>query len=437
MTVFGAISDFFNLADPLIRNVVLGTVLLAISSAMVGCFTFLRKRALVGDAVSHAVLPGICLAFMFQGTKDPFVLMIGAFVTGWLSLWLIDVITSKTKLHEDTVIGLILSVFFGIGTLLLSFIQQMDSLPDKTGLNHFLFGSAVAISNQDLYAFGGIAVLLIISVLILYKGFLVLSFDEAYTRTIGFPVKLLKLTLTTLTVLAVVVGIQAVGVVLMAAMLITPAATTRFWTPRLPLMILFSAILGALSGFFGAYGSYITNSPTGPWMVMVLSMAAVLSFLFAPKKGIISNLIRQRKYRAQIVEENILKAIYQLGEQHSKFYEEYTVDHLLDRRPMQPLKLTSGLSRLKKQGYLTNQSGQWTFSEQGKLRGQRLVKLHRLWELYLTTYLRIAPDHVHDDADTIEHIITPELEQRLEKLLEYPETDPHESVIPYKSNPNN
>ena len=423
--------DFLSFKDPNIRYVVIGSVLLTASSALVGTFTFLKKKALVGDAIAHAVLPGVCLAFILAGNKNPIALIVGAFITGWLSLVLIDLVTSRSKIKEDTAIGLMLSVFFGIGILLLTIIQKSGSAA-QTGLDQFLFGKAAALIGQDLIAFSALSTILIISIFLLFKEFSLLAFDSDFAASIGFPVRVLELTLTTLTVLAVVVGIRAVGVVLMAAMLITPAAAARFWTNKVSNMLLIAAVFGAFSGFTGAYISYIAPSmPTGPWIVVVISTVAFISFFLAPKKGIVYRQLRQRRIRHMITEENILKVFYQLGEKSGNYLQTWKVPDMLSHRGFIERNLRKGLNRLKKQGFVEEQNGSWQLTIEGKNKGQRLVKLHRLWELYLTRYLRIAPDHVHEDADTIEHILTPELETKLEKLLEYPEVDPHRSRIPY------
>jgi len=424
--------EFFSFTDPNIRYVVIGSILLTASSAIVGSFTFLKKKALVGDAVAHAVLPGVCLSFLLYGEKNPFILIIGAFLTGWLSLILIDYISAKSKIKEDTAIGLILSVFFGIGIFMLTIIQKSGNAA-QTGLDQFLFGKAASLVGQDLIAFAVIAVILISAVIFLFKEFTILAFDEDYASTLGLPVRAIELVLTTLTVLAVVVGIQAVGVVLMAAMLITPAAAARFWTEKIQIMVLLAAIFGAFSGLSGAYISYIAPSmPTGPWIVIVVSTIAFISFFMAPRRGIVYRMRNQRKIKKQINDENILKALYHLGEEEKNFFEKRTIGEILQKRAFHPASLKVGLKRLKRQGYIHNSNGHWYFSKAGRDKGQRVVKLHRLWELYLTEYLRIAPDHVHDDADTIEHILTPELEARLEKLLDYPKVDPHSSEIPYR-----
>jgi len=424
--------EFLSFSDPNIRFVVLGSILLTSSSALVGVFTFLKKKALVGDAVAHAILPGICLGFLFAGTKNPFYLITGAFVTGWISLILIDLITAKTKIKEDTAIGLILSVFFGIGIMLLTVIQHSGNAT-QSGLDQFLFGKAASLVGEDLWAFGFVAIILILSVVLLFKEFTLIAFDETYAETIGYPVRRLELTLTTLTVLAVVVGIQAVGVVLMAAILITPAAAARFWTDRIQSMIIIAAVLGAISGLTGAYISYVAPAmPTGPWIVVVISVIAFFSFFFAPKKGIVYKLWSQRKIRRQMNEENILKALYHMGERSGDYRESQTPERIKEIRTFSLVELKNGLRRLQQQGFVTKRNNGWALTPEGKDKGQRVVKLHRLWEVYLTKYLRIAPDHVHEDAETIEHLITPELEAKLEKILEYPKLDPHASEIPYK-----
>ena len=423
--------EFFSFSDPNIRYVVLGSLLLTSSSAIVGSFTFLKKKALVGDAVAHAVLPGVCLSFILYGEKNPFVLVIGAFITGWISLILIDVITSKSKLKEDTAIGLILSVFFGIGIFMLTTIQKSGNAA-QSGLDQVLFGKAASLVGDDLIAFSIISAILIVSVYIFFKEFTLLAFDEDFAATVGLPVRVIELLLTTLTVLAVVVGIQAVGVVLMAAMLITPAAAARFWTEKILTMVWLAALFGAFSGLAGAYISYVAPSmPTGPWIVVVVTTIAFISFFLAPGKGILYRLRNQQRIKKQIIDENILKALYQLGEEEKNFYEKRTIDEILSKRKFDAPTLRRGLKRLKREGFLKNKNGYWSYTKAGKRKGQRTVKLHRLWELYLTQYLKIAPDHVHDDADTIEHILTPELEERLEKLLDYPQVDPHQSEIPY------
>lgn len=422
--------EFFTFQYPNIKYVVFGTVLLSISSAIVGCFTFIQKKSLVGDVISHAVLPGICISFMASGSKDPFLLILGAFISGWISIAVMDAIIRNTKIKEDAATGLSLSVFFGFGILLMTYIQHSGNAA-QSGLDTFLFGKAAALVGKDLMAFSIIALVVLVAVFAFYKEFKLISFDPEFAKVTGVPVKRLEMVLTSITVLAVVTGIQAVGVVLMAAMLITPAAAARFWTRRLSHMIVIAAVFGAFSGVVGAYISYAAPSmPTGPWMVMILSLVAVFSFFFAPRKGIVIRQWRRFKIKKQLLEENLLKAFYRIGENSGVHKEPVHVQDIRLIRNFSPSQLGAGLRKLQQNGYAQKSQQSWMLTNEGFEKGKRITRLHRLWELYLTKYLRIAPDHVHEDADTIEHVITPELEMRLEKLLDYPTEDPHESEIP-------
>lgn len=422
--------EFFSFSDPNIRYVTFGSMLLSASAAVVGCFALLRKRALIGDAIAHSVLPGVCLAFIISEQKNPLLLLIGAFTTGWLSLLCIDWITSRTKIKEDTAIGLVLSVFFGIGILLLTSIQQQGNA-SQSGLDKFLFGKAASLVEEDLILFSGVSLLLLLMVWLFYKEFTLLCFDENFARTLGLPVRRLEWLLTSLTVLSVVTGIQAVGVVLMAAILITPAAAARYWTNNLLVMLLLSAAFGAFAALSGAYISYLAPAmPTGPWMVMVISLIAITSFLVAPGKGIIARWHKQYTNRRQIMDENILKTFFQLNEKQNEYYQPQGLEQLREKRKVTNKLLLSGLQRLTTEGYLEKNGQTWKLTKEGKERGQRITRLHRLWELYLTRYLHLAPDHVHEDAENIEHVITPELEEKILEQLEFPDLDPHNSKIP-------
>jgi len=422
---------FIKLSDPNIASVVIGSILITASSAVVGCFSFLKKKALVGDAVAHSVLPGICLAFIIAGNKNPLFIIIGAFITGWISLVLIDLIAERTKIKEDSAIAIILSVFFGIGILLLTAIQHSGNAA-QSGLESFLFGKAAALVGRDLFMFSIVAGILLLTVVLFFKELKIIAFDEAFAKSIGLPVRFLNLLLTSLTVMAVVTGIQAVGVVLMAAILITPAAAARFWTDDLVKMTIIAAIIGALAGYAGAFVSYTaSNMPTGPWIVMIVSVLALLSFFVAPKRGIISRFVAQNKMKETILGENLLKELYRIAEKQGGVAQYIAMDLLNDHRQFPERALRNKISKFQKSGLLSSGSDSIKLTEKGYNKGKRIVKLHRLWEMYLSSYLKIAPDHVHEDAETIEHIITPQIEAKLENLLDYPEMDPHNKKIPY------
>ena len=433
--------EFFNflfLKEPGLRHVVIGTALLSVCTSLIGTFTILRKRALSGDVISHAILPGICLAFIFSGEKNIIYLMIGAFASGWLSLVLVDRIVRFSKIKEDTALAIILSSFYGLGVVLLKVIDKLPNYPDKAGLNNYLFGSATQIVTNDLLNFGVVGCIIFLILLIYYRYFKVLSFDPVFAKSTGLNVPYLEFLLTSLTVLAVTIGIQTVGVVLMAAMLITPGAIALFWTKKLHFTLLLAAVLGIVSSWLGCFSSYFltfeTGSgqdavPTGPAIVMYLSMFGVLSFFFTPKKGIIAKYIKKTKFKKQIQMENLLKSLYKnFG---TKKEDSLCFNEINAVSPLPKKDLNKSISLLTNAGYLIHKRGNYTLTAIGLSKGKRITKIHRLWELYLTNYMNVDAKNVHDDAEAIEHILTPELERSLEKQLNFPEKDPHNKPIPY------
>lgn len=424
--------EFLSFSDPNVRFVVLGTIILGASAAMVGTFTFLRKRALIGDAIAHAILPGVCLSFMISGTKDPITLIIGAVISGWISLLLIDAISNHSKLKNDAAIGIVLSVFFGFGILLLTGIQHSGNAA-QSGLDHFLFGNAASLTQDDIMIFSGLGLSIILVILLFYKEFKLISFNPEYAKVIGLPVKFLEFILATITVLAVAVGIQAVGVVLMAALLISPASGARFWTNRLGKMILVAVLFGSISGFLGSYVSYVAPSmPTGPWIVMCLSILAIGSIWLAPKRGMLAKFKMHRKNQKKIQVENVLKIFFHLGEEREDFKTPRSEEELVAYRKLSEYELQRGLSQLKRKNLLRKTENKWVVTNSGLVEAKRIIRLHRLWEMYLNQRLKLKADHVHNDAEAIEHIITPEIEKQLEKELEHPVKDPHERLIPYQ-----
>jgi manganese/zinc/iron transport system permease protein len=426
--------DFFTFSDPNVRMVAFGAMLLGMSAATVGCFTFLRKRALVGDAIAHAVLPGVCLAFMVTGEKHPGWLLLGAVIAGWVSLLVMDFMANHSKLKTDTAIGAVLSVFFGLGILLLTAIQHSGS-GNQSGLDQFLFGKAASMGQRDVWVFGGVALMLLLIVVVFFQAFKLVAFDRDFARATGLPVRRLEFLLSTVTVLSVATGIQAVGVVLMAALLITPAAAARFWTDNMVKMVLLAAVFGLLSGLFGAWVSYTAPAmPTGPWIVMLLSVIAVVSVLAAPERGIWARVRLQRANRRKMLRENTLKVLFLLATEAGEAAERsafFSREAIVDRRPFEGKALEKGLRRLSNEGLVESSPQGYRLSAKGWEEGMRVVRLHRLWELYLTERMNLAADHVHNTAEAIEHLLTPEVEEALLRELGRPVLDPHESVIPY------
>lgn len=286
--------------DPNARWILLGCSLLGLSSGVLGSFAYLRKQSLMGDALSHAALPGVCVAFMITGSKSIFFFLIGAAAAGLLATLSIGWITRYSKIKQDSALGIVLSVFFGVGIVLLTQIQHSSS-GNQSGLDKFLFGQAASMVNSDVITMAIISFLLVGICTLFFKEFKLLSFDPGYARGLGFPVAILDYFMMFLIVVAVVVGIQAVGVVLMAALLITPAVAARYWTERLGLMVILSGLFGAFSGFVGTYLSTMgSNLPTGPLSVLAATVLFVISLFFAPKRGLVIKLIRQSSMKQKI-----------------------------------------------------------------------------------------------------------------------------------------
>jgi len=423
--------EFFSFKDPNVRLVSLGMVFISISAALVGSFAFLRKKSLVGDAVAHSLLPGIAIAFMISGSKNPWVLIAGALVSGWVSILLMDYLSQKTKLKTDTTIALVLSVMFGIGILLLTHIQH-SNLGNQSGLDKFLFGKAASITQADLNAFGIVTAVIVVLVFLFFKELKLMAFNQEFAQAIGLPIRFLNFLINTLLVLAIITGIQAVGVVLMAALLIAPAAAAKIWTHKLSQMIWIAMAVALVSSLLGSFVSYTTpNMPTGPWIVVILSFFTVLSLLFAPRKGVVARAIMQRDNYRKILFENLLKVLYHLGEKDQKFGLWYADGQITNKRYFETPDLEKAKKHLGKRLFVLAGENGLKLTQKGLSEAQRVVRLHRLWEMYLTQRMNFKSDHIHPNAETIEHIITPELELELIKELKHPLVDPHQSKIPY------
>jgi manganese/zinc/iron transport system permease protein len=304
------------LFDYTMRTVALGAAALGAIAGALGCFAMLRRQSLLGDAISHAALPGIVLAFLLTGAKSVLVLVIGAAVAGWLGTLLVIGIVSATRIPQDSALGIVLSVFFGIGLVLLTYVQQMPTAA-QAGLDRFLFGQAATLVGRDVALIAAIGALVLACVAVLWKEFKILSFDPEYAASLGFPVRRIEVVLTTLLVIAIVIGLQTVGVVLMASMVVAPAAAARQWTDSLGRMVGIAAMFGAIAGVGGAVVSGTTSDlPTGPAIVLAATALVIVSLLFAPGRGVVWSSVQQRANRHRIRTEAVLTDLYALARQH-------------------------------------------------------------------------------------------------------------------------
>ena len=423
---------FFTFQDPAVRYALLGSMLLGITCGMLGSFIVVRKMALVGDALSHAVLPGVAIGFLWNMSKDPVAIFIGATVAGLLGTVVVRLITDTTRLKDDTALGLVLATFFAVGICLLTMIQRLPT-GNKSGIDKFLFGQAAAMGPSDIKLMAVVTALTLVVILLFYKEFLVTSFDPGFARAAGLPAQAAHYALMLLLAFAIVIALQAVGVVLVSAMLITPAAAAYLLTDRLHHMLWLSSLFGLLAGALGSFVSFLgPNFPTGPFMVLAATSVFALAFLFGPRHGVINRWLRQRSRSARIQRENTLKSIYHVLEGRDFKGEGVSMRELAERRRETVEEAARQSASLRRHGLATlGEEGNLVFLTPGGWQvACNIVRNHRLWELYLTHAAQIAPDHVHDDAEKIEHVLGDEVVRQIERRLEDATRDPHGRAIP-------
>ena len=304
------------LFDYTLRTVALGAAMLGIVSGALGTYAVLRRQSLLGDAISHAALPGIALAFLLTGSKAPLLLVLGAAVAGWLATLFMMQIVEQSRISYDTALGLVLSVFFGAGLVLLTFLQRRPDAA-QAGLETYLFGQAAALLERDVVTMSVLGLLVLAAVMVFWKQFKLLSFDREFGATLGLPMRAMDLTMTFLLVLSIVIGLQMVGVVLMSAILIAPAAAARQWTDRLGWMMALASGFGAVAGVSGALlSSSVSHLPTGPTIVLCAGVLVIVSLLLAPNRGLVWNGIRAWRNRRRLQLGGVLSNLYALALQH-------------------------------------------------------------------------------------------------------------------------
>jgi ABC-type Mn2+/Zn2+ transport system permease subunit/Mn-dependent DtxR family transcriptional regulator len=423
---------FFTFQDPNVRLTLVGSILLGICCGLLGSFIVVRKMALMGDALSHAVLPGVAIGFLWSMSKNPFAIFVGATIAGLLGTMTVGAIKQTTRLKEDTILGLVLAAFFAVGICLVTMIQRLPT-GNKSGIDKFLFGQAAAIGERDVLLMAIVTAITIFLITILYKEFLVTSFDPGFARSIGWPVQILHYTLMLLLAFSVVIALQAVGVVLVSAMLITPAAAAYLLTDRMSRMLILAAVFGMAAGAGGSFFSFLRPSlPTGPFMVLGASSVFGLAFLFSPKHGVVIRWFMHRSRVARVGRENTLKSIYHVLEARDFIGEGVELTELAQRRRETVEEARAQATQLAAHGFATLSGEEKTIylTPEGWQRACSIVRNHRLWELYLTNEAQVAADHVHEDAEKIEHVLGDEAIRKIERTLSYARKDPHGKLIP-------
>ena len=411
------------------RVVVIGTMLLGVASGTVGTFMLLRKRALVSDAISHATLPGIAIGFMVMvamGGDGKFLpgLLLAAVVAAVAGVGSVLCIRHLTRLKEDAAMGIVLSVYFGLGVCLLGVIQKMAK-GNAAGLESFIYGRTASMVMQDAVLIGLAAVFVMIVSLLLLKEFTLVCFDQAYAGAQGWPTAALDIAMMILVVVVTVVGLQAVGLILVVALLIIPPSAARFWTDELTKLLAISAVFGAISGLVGSgVSAVVPKLPAGAIIVTVASMLFAVSLLFGARRGVLRRVIEYGLLRRRVALQHLLRAMYEryektAGRDELPRAEPVPWPYLLKHRSWTTRRLAQILRSAQRKKLLTmHGDGHWQLTELGLRNAARITRNHRLWEIYLITHADIAPSHVDRDADMVEHILGWELVRRLEVLLQ-------------------
>jgi len=414
------------------RVVFLGVSALSAAAGLVGTFLLLRKRSLLSDAVSHATLPGLALAYLIveaaggNGKSLP-VLLTGAAIGGVFGMATVTLIRRFSRLKDDVALALVLSVFFGLGVCFIVAIQQLPT-GNAAGLDHMIYGKAAAMSSGDakLILGAGIAVALIC--IALFKEFRLLCFDENFAAVQGWPRVLLDLLLMGLVVAVTVIGLQAVGLLLCVALLIVPAAAARFWSESLGQTAGIAAVIGLVSGWMGVLASALfPKLPAGAMIVLAACGVFGLSMLFGGRRGVWVRWREHRRVKQRVGHQHLMRACYELLESRANGQgsaadflgaEQIGFEELL-RRESWPRHALHGLLRTgQTAGFISAESGhQFRLTASGRAEARRVVRNHRLWELYLIEHADVAPSHVHHDADEIEHVVDANIVARLEEML--------------------
>jgi manganese/zinc/iron transport system permease protein len=431
--------DYF--IDPILRAPTWGCMLMCLSSSLMGVIVFLRKKSLLSESLSHASYPGVVLGVAFLASFFPFaeewaflVVLIGAFGSSLLGLYGIEWLEKKGKVFPDAALSFILSVFFGVGIVAASALQGSHPSWFKQ-VQMLIFGQAATMTDIHIVIYGFLACFIVLFLIAVYRPLQAVLFDAGYAHSLGIRATWLERSLFSLLLISIIVGMRSVGVILMSGMLIAPAVAARQYTNRLPIVFFLSGLFGVGSALIGhilsVEGSLHWSTPesrfslpTGPFIVLVSTAWALFSLCFAPKRGVVFRLARIFAFRLRCLQENILKYLWKKKSSSSKDL------HSLHRSSLFSLHWV--LRRMVRHGWLQKKCGSYELTGDGYQKAAQVVRLHRLWEVYLTHSLGREVERVHKNAEEMEHILTPDLEQRLTLLLANPKKDPHHQPIPDK-----
>ncbi len=312
-----------------LQIVMLGTLMLGAISGMMGTFVVLREQALIGDALAHAALPGIMIAFLLTGIRDLQILLIGAFFSALLAMVVLNVIKRYTNIKFDAAMALILSGFFGVGQVLMSHIQK-GGTASQAGLSRFILGQAATMVRRDILFIAVVALVMFLLMMLFFKELKLYIFDQNFFKASGLNERFINGLLTMMVTFIIIIGIRLVGVILMSALIIGPPVAARQLSNRFNINLLLAGVIG---GFSGAMGSFLSatgnNLPTGPVIAFLLGIIVLVTLLFSPKNGIIKQTIQIKLYRHHIKKYRRLIHLYEnpgLPASHADDYH-YFIDH--------------------------------------------------------------------------------------------------------------
>ncbi|WP_437227706.1 iron chelate uptake ABC transporter family permease subunit [Planctomicrobium sp. SH661] len=423
----------FLLQDYNTRVVLLGTTFLGMSGGIVGVFMLLRKRSLIGDVIGHSALPGIAIAFIVSQVMAPGsgknlpLLMSGAFLAGLCGALCVMLIERNSPIRADAALAIVLSLFYGLGTALLTVIQRMPT-SSAAGLQFYLNGKTASLLASDVWVFALSSLAITALTLALFKELTLLCFDDGYASASGWPVMWLDALLVGLVAGVTIVGMQTVGLILVVAILIIPAASARFWTNEVHRLTWIAAALGGISAAMGTLVSAMApRLAAGAVIVLSGSCLFLFSLLMGTKRGLFWRWLEQQRLQKRIGSHDLLRAAYEKIESlepDDDISEQRLLKARLTRAQLQEMRSWSPrrLSQLIRQAIVDenieiNTDRTLSLTPNGAALARRAVRNHRLWEIYLITYADIAPSHADYDADRIEHVLGPQLIRELEERL--------------------
>lgn len=402
-----------------------------VACALVGCFLVLRRMSLMGDAIAHAVLPGLVIAFLFSGTLSIVPLFIGAAAVGLLTTFLTQTLHQYARVPSDASMGVVFTSMFALGVVLVKkYVSGLHfdvACVYEGALEYVPFAEPVFGLPRPLFTTLVVLVVNFIVLILLWKELKVSSFDASLASTMGFSATAMHYLLMMLVAVTTVASFEAVGSILVVAMLIVPAATAHLLCDRLGLMVFLAAVVGVAAAVLGYFAGRFFDTNYAGMMTVAVGFLYGLAVLLSPRYGLVSTLVRNVRMSLKVIRDDLLAMLYR-------------VEELAREKPLSPEKARHavgggwlarwGLSGLMRAGQIQCSSNRLQLTDNGRNIARNLVRSHRLWETYLVEHLGMPLDHVHEPADRVEHFIDERLQRELEAEVDIGSGDPHGREIP-------